>query len=326
MPIPVRLTRVLVAVTLATAGAGLLALLSAPCLGDVAPESGLLMHVWGDSLITDCNEIVRTTDAVGSVTFMLFFMRGAYSWEGETICLSSLDNELAWPETWQLLDFWATGDDAWLDPSGPTHALHIEWEYYPYEISDAPQGIVPVAVFVMDVGGTGKLDLVAHYYQNPVELRHDCYGAPFITYPAQAFAEAGMQCGHVSPHCGYRDNLCQAIFDVPELRLSAPSGSTADSTVTFWAVNYQAHESPCPQEVETHAPWCTAWIDPVYDDREYLHVSADAAGLEPGEFETQIELYNTFWGVSRCLSVVFTVEQASAISPMTWGRIKSLFR
>jgi hypothetical protein len=327
--------RALVAAILWTASAGLLALLSAPCLADVAPESGLLMHVWGDTLITDCHEIVRTTSAEGSVTFMLFFMRGAFSWPGQTICMQSLRSVLAWPETWQLLDFWALGNDdyASLDPDGPTHALHIEWNYFPYEISDEPQGIVPVAVLVMDVTGPGLLGFAG--WHGEAGLRHDCSGTPFVSYPVQVGAEAGIQCGYISPHCGYWDDACQAVFDVPELLLTAQAGAEVDSTVDFWAYYHGAVEYPCPLEVDTHAPWCTAWIDPEYDYREaHLHVTASAAGLEPGLYETEIELYNAYWGAARCLPVDFAVEEASAsvdenppaTPKVTWGWIKALYR
>jgi hypothetical protein len=291
------------------------------------------MHVWGDTLITMCDEIVRTTRAEGSVTFVLFFMRGAYSWPGQTICMTSLDNELAWPETWQLLDFWALGYNGfgWLDPDGPTHALHIEWNYSPYEISDEPQGIVPVAVLVMDVTGPGKLDVVARYGQNPVELLHGCGGSPFVTYPVQAYAEAGMQCGYISYPCGtwVQGYQCEPHFEVPELLMSAPAGAPADTTVDFWATYQYWTEDLCPLAVDTHASWCTAWIDPEYEfGHAHLHVTANGDGLAPGLYETAIELTaDAYWGVARCLPVEFTVEEnQSPATPMTWGRIKALFR
>lgn len=329
VPRRVLVSRLLVTLTLWTAGAALLALLPAPCMADVAPESGLFMHVWGDTIPTDCHEIVRTTSAEGSVTFLLFFMRGIWSWPGETLCIRSLQTQVSWPETWQLVHFEPSGGGyGSLDPSGPNYALTIDWAYANYSISDEPQGIIEVARFVMNVEGPGKLDLPwIPYEESTVDLTRDCYGTTFTTYPAQAFAEAGISCGYVSARCGSWEGDCQADFEVPDLRLSAPPGVAADSTVVFWA-SWGATDRPCPLEVDTHASWCTAWIDPKYNDvqwEEYLHVVADAAGLEPGVYETQIELYNT--RVARCLPVVFTVgEEPIAISPTTWGRIKAQYR
>ncbi len=324
---------------LGTVTAAALALLAAPCLADVAPESGLLAHVEPFSpypywpcytQITSCTEITRSTSAEGSVVFLLFFMRGAYSWPGQTICIRSLETQLTWPETWQLVDYqvcssWCT----WftLGSQGPVHPLRIEWYPGQEPISELPGGVIPVAYLVMNVAGPGWLDFVSGWGQAELEL--DClYGSTFLTYPVQIGAEAGMQCGYVSAHCGYRENACLARFEVPELRLSASLGGAADSTVNFWAYQYYNPELLCSLDVDTHAPWCTAWIDPVYElGRAYLHVAADASGLQPGIYETDIELSNTYWAVASCLPVQLDVGGGSTpVSPATWGRIKALYR
>jgi hypothetical protein len=321
--------------------AGLL-LLSDPCLADVAPESGLFAHVQAVSEwpcytpITDCTQIVRSTSADGPVEFLLFFMRGAYSWPGETVCIHSLRNQLTWPETWQLVDFEGCGSPAFatLDPDG---ALNIDWSYSYYEISDLPGGVVPVARLVMNVSEPGRLDIVAGYQQNPVELRHSCYGSTFVTHPVQVYAEAGMQCGYISWNCGHGEQgfECEPFFAVPELLLSTPTGTQTIGTVDFWADPWLGSDHLCPVAIDTRAPWCTAWVDPVYEPGDaHLQVMADAGGLTPGLYETEIEVSNDTWGVARCLPVELTVEETSATidenppatPTMSWGEIKALYR
>lgn len=320
---------------------GLVALLSAPCFADIAPESGLFAHVQGvsqeacETSITHCEQIIRSTSADGPLEFLLFFMRGAYSWPGETVCIRSLQTMLSWPETWQLVEFEPCGwpYDASLDPDGPSHALWIDW-YEPYvgtyyEISASPEGVIPVARLVMNVAGSGQLDFTAPYAE--VRLRHYCTGSTFVTHPVQVGAEAGMQCGYASTHCGYGAERCLASFEVPDLRLHAVSGAAADSTIDFWAEHMYLGGTLCPLTVDTHAPWCTAWIEVEYDEHgnelPHLHVTADAAGLSWGTYETQVELYHAGYEASRCLPVEFTVEEApTAALIMSWGRIKGLFR
>lgn len=309
-------------------------LFAVPCRADIAPESGLLAHVqsvssgWDwcySSPISDCHQIIRSTMQDGEVEFVLFFMRGSVGSGGETLCLQSIHTVLTWPPAWQLVTFEPCA--TWygsLDPNGTTHALHLFWADDPLPIGDGYGSVVPVARLVMNVVGPGRLDFTSYSCQ--AALRHDCYGASFVTYSVQIYAEAGMQCGHISAHCGYRENLCEPHFYVEELHLSAPYGGTADSTVSYWAAGHVPFDL-CPVTVDTHAPWCTARVDSVGFYEARLHVTADAAGLAPDGYETAIELSADGAGVSRCLPVVFTVEeQPTATSAVSWGRVKALYR
>ena len=247
--------------------AALLALFSVPSRANVAPESGLLAHVQSvsgtcETTITDCTQIVRSTTAEGEVEFILFFMRGAFAWPGESLCIQSLHNELSWPEAWQFVSFEVCGyGNGSLGTGGTTHPLDLSW--YWYSISDQPNGVIPIARLVMNVVGPGQLDFASHYGGNPVVLQQNCYGATFNTYPVQVFAEAGVTCGHVVPHCAYHEFECTASFQISELGLIAPSGSAADSTIEFWAPSVNPY-ALCPLNVDTHASWCTAYIDPVW--------------------------------------------------------------
>jgi hypothetical protein len=312
---------------------------AATCRADVAPESGLLAHVQPVSAdgcattIVDCHDIDRSTSENGLQEFVLFFMRGSYSWPGEALCIESLHSELTWPDAWRLVDFHACGGwpDATLDTAHSPHNLDISWAYLPYAISDEPGGVVPVARLVMEVVGQGTLGF--RPFHGEAGLRRDCYGSLFMTYPAEVGAEAGMGCGTVAAHCGYREDGCLASFDEAALDLSAWTGEAAQDSVGFHAHDMIDHL--CPLSIDTHASWCTAWIEPVHWDTARLHVTADAAGLSPSVYETDIELYNVGWGVSRCLPVTFTVVEvpagveepsSPAIRAVRWGSIKALYR
>lgn len=275
---------------------------------------------YADCLITNCSEVIRSTSRRWQVDFVLYFMRGAMG--SGALCLESLHSVLTWPEAWQLVEFepyiWGSGT---LDPGGTTHTLGMDWSYDGYPIGDAQGSVVPVARLRMNVVGPGRLDFASGAHS--AVLRHDCYGSTFVTYPVQVYAEAGMECGHISAHCAYYEGFCEPHFYVEELRLRAPSGGAADSTVRYWAFYWSGL---CPVTVDTHAPWCTAWAESVAYEVAELHVTADAAGLATGTYETAIEL-SAGSTTSRCLPVMFTVdEQPTATASVSWGRVKALYR
>jgi len=313
-------------------GGGLSALLSAPGRADVAPESGLLAHVRPVSgscgtPITHCSEIVRSTSQSGPIEFLIFFMRGAYAWPGETVCLWSIDNELSWPDAWQLVAFEPCGGSVGtLDPQGATHRLHLQWVDY-YGIEDRPGGVLPVARLVMNVAGAGRLDIVKHYGENPIMLMRDCdMFSTFVTYPVQVYAEAGMTCGYIAAHCGYDEARCEPRFSVDDLELRAAPGAVADTTIGFSAI--LLGHIPCDVVVDTHAPWCEAWVTSLNQSQRYLRVRADASGLSAAVHETAVELRAVeYSSVSRCLPVTFTVDAGPVpVEAASWGRIKSLYR
>jgi len=296
---------------------------------DVAPEAGLLVHVqpvssgWDwcfMSPITDCHQIVRSTPQDGEVEFLLFFMTGSLGWGSETFCLESLHTVLTWPPAWQLVAFEPCAPDGSLDPGGTTHALDLSWWGYPYPVGDAQGDVVPVARLVMNVVGPGRLGFTS--WAATAELRHSCSGSTFVTLPVQVYAEAGMECGHISAHCAYWEGFCEPYFDVSELVLRAPTGGAADSSFVlrvgpFWA--------SCPVTAETHAPWCAASVEFLDEEHRRLHVTADASGLSPGMYETRIEVAGGSH-VSRCLPTTFIVQEPTATSTTSWGRVKALYR
>jgi len=300
-----------------------------PGLANIAPESGLLVHVRPVSHpcyaeITDCHDIVRSTPSGGTLEFVIFFMRGAFG-SSEPVCLSSVTNELAWPDDWQLIESSVCGD-GWIWPDGAGAGLFAEWpDWWDYEL-DEEYDILPVARIVMNVTSPGRMALVARTGENPVWLRPRCASSHVVTWPAQSYAEAGMDCGYVSAHCGYSEDACAAIFDSPELLLSAPSGGAAEDSLGYRAEHQFRPDRVCPLMVDPGQPWCTAWIVPQEQvPRGTLHVRADATGLPDGLYQSDIMLYNDTWHAARCLPVILTVEEPTRLAIGSWGRIKALY-
>jgi hypothetical protein len=296
---------------------------------DVAPESGFLAHVCfldADSLapdddtgclVTDCTSIVRSTPRGGEAVFVLYFMRGAMG--SGSLCLESLHSTLTWPFAWQLLEFrpWIQGTGT-LDPNGTTHALDMYWDS-PYSIGNTQGSVVPVAILRMNVIGPGRLDFTS---EDGSAVIFGCgSGGQFTTYPIQVYAEAGIECGYITPRCAYQEEACEPLFFVPELVLSAPAGGSADSSVTYRAYSFHG----CGFTVEPHAPWCAVWIEHEFRYDYVMHVTMDASTLPPGTYETALEVISTR-GVARCLPAAFHVEATTASATMNWGRIKALYR
>jgi hypothetical protein len=305
--------------------ASLLGSVSTPSVADIAPESGLMAHVQTvsgtcETPITDCHGINRSTSQDGPVEFLIFFMRGDICLN-QPVCLQHLEDRLSWPAAWQVMEFEACGPG--YGELGPSGTLSIDW-YDWYEIGGARTDVLPVARLVMNVVGPGRLDIVGDYQQSYVAISPYCSGATVVTHPSVKFyAEAGMSCGHINSQCLW-GSLCEPMFLVSELRLSAPPGGSADSTVGF-TTHTTIWWQTCSMAIDTHASWCTAWVEGDYGVRS-LHVTADAIGLPPGIHETAIELANIGVGVARCLPLVFTVEEPTATSSGSWGRVKALYR
>jgi hypothetical protein len=279
------------------------------------------------SPISECAQIVRSTPQDGQLEFVLFFMNGNL---GSGDCLERLQTVLSWPPEWELVGgeqcllhhvVGLEEEGGSLGADGTTLGLDLWWSGHPLGVGYG--AVVPLVRLVMNVVGEGRLG-----FSGPGEavLRSDCQGPTFVTYPVQVFAEAGVQCGHLTAQCGWY-TVCEPEFHHPELVLSAPTGGAADTTFSFLVAAYW---QTCSLVVDTHTPWCTAWVEPPNMAPWLLHVTADATGLPPGTYETAMEVISSSYGVSRCLPTTFIVEGTTATPPMSWpmswGRVKSLYR
>lgn len=315
-----------------------LILFASPSHANVLPESALLVHI-GDSEpqpVVTCTQIVASTTATGHVAFEVYFMRCSYFPPDEVLCLAALDGHLQWPENWNLVQVETFGDaECTIDPAGESnpwipegyrnHAWSMAFPASSYSlVSMDPEGVVPILRVVLDVVGTGSLRPMA-----TVTLRHDCVGAAFTTVPNWEAAKAGLVCGYWSPRCLYQF-YCYPNFHINRLELTVPTGSVVRDTVTIG--NDHNEYIQCGYSIDTHASWCEAsYFDhmqyPPYHIG-YLAVEANAAGLAPGVYETDIYLTNVGHPdyFSACLPVVLDVTGDVATEAMSWSTIKALYR
>lgn len=295
-----------------------LALAPLPCHADLGPQAAILIsadYSWvrlqedecGGAQATNCHQIIRSTSAEGDVVFVLYYMTGR-SWGN----LASFRDTLTWPPTWEMMDMVPCGGGSGF--LGSDGELSLDWNDYP--ISPDQEGVVPLALIWLKVHGPGRLGFVRDWGE--VMLRS--YGRCPVW---EVYAEAGMQCGHISAHCGEMYVGCDVDFRLSELVLTAPFGGAADSTIR---INPHRVWTCWTLEIDTHAPWCTASLVQGSGDIWYLTVDANAAGLMPGRYDTWVELFHEAWEVSRCLPVGFVVESPTATTPTNWGRVKVLYR
>ncbi|MDM7915622.1 MAG: hypothetical protein ACE15D_17010 [Candidatus Eisenbacteria bacterium] len=299
--------------------------LVAPAAANVIPESALLVHVQPihgscDTDITSCEQVIRTTPASGPTEFLIFYYPVFVQEDHPRI--HQLETVLAWPETWQLVDFDACAGFGFVDPSGPAHMLRIDWPDCP-----ASGSLFLVARLVLVVEGPGTLGF-AEPWEIPIGL--DCYDDPFVSYAFGFSASAGSDCEYTNANCAGPE-YCRADFEQPRLDLSVPFGGTTQGQVEFRAMDYQGWL--CDLEVDTRADWAEAEIVPLGGlANANLVVTADATGLLPGVYETEVQLSTI--SIARCLLVSLTVEESASAPeeqvpagrPASWGKVKGLFR
>lgn len=289
-----------------------------PCSADLGPQAAILVSVdyeyprprmdfcWTQA--TSCDQIIRSTSAEGDIGFTIYYMTGQ-CWAGR---LQSFVDTMTWPPAWQLVDMTVCGPGyGSLDADG---TIWMTWD--DYETSPDYEGVVPLAVIWFHVDGPGRLGFVHDYGE--VRLQ----GYTCLAW--EVYAEAGMQCGHISPHCAYNEWACDITFETPELVLTAPVGGSADSTIQIDPSTFSGCRSFV---IDTHATWCTAAVvESLYVHLWRLNVGVDATGLFPGRYDTWVELSNANWGVSRCLPVGLLVEPPIGTEPTSWGQAKTLYR
>ncbi|MDM7913802.1 MAG: hypothetical protein ACE15D_16980 [Candidatus Eisenbacteria bacterium] len=298
------------------------------------PECALLLHVqphtdfWRDSPITDCWEIQRTTTSEGRLQFLLFF--DPLALEYEHYPFGGLTTRITWPDGWQLegyADYWGIGDFTEVG----SHSLDVSLEWVPEWYGACPViegSILLIACFDFEVLGPGRLEL-----EYPSEIHLGCPPDGYHHGPALVGAEAGTTCEFTSYQCASFE-YCAALFDEDQMELTAPSGGTAEGSVLYSSLSEDF--TLCPNEVTVAADWASAYVvdEEPGDAFGHLYVSADAHGLAPGVYETEVRLAAP--EVARCLPVILTVTESSSVPeeqipaaatlPSTWGRIKATYR
>lgn len=311
-------------------GALLAVPLPQPATANVLPESAILIHVQDVSeqacvtAITHCDQIIRTTTEQGLLEFLLFFYPVAY--EAQHYGILEMTTSLTIPGAWQIVG-WApcTGGLGDLSYDGSSYPLHLSWPDCP---TIAGQ-LLLVARVLVDVRGPGRMDF-EDPYNNEVRLRCE---APFTSIALGVDAEAGMDCEFTRHECA-RGEYCTPVFSQVELQLEAPAGGSDEGELPFTAMP-AVPGFPCGLSASSGAAWASAAIVQDWPEWAYrLVVTADAASLEAGSYETWIQVVGTSYGgveiAARCIQVLFEVRQgASVLAPgipvverRSWGWIK----
>lgn len=317
-----------------SAGIALLLACTTPCLANMNPEAAIMIHVQQisdtcDTAVAECFDINRTTTEDGPLEFLIFVW-APYA-EGGTgdvgVLLSTLDTELVWPESWEFLGFEPCPYDPGyvrgsLDPTGTTHHLHIEWDRY--RVAVGWYLVVAAARIKLDVHGPGRLEF-ANGSDVPLILWDQVQWHSYDLHAVGISAEAATGCEYTTAPCWFSSSYCAALFHEPGLALQAAPGGIAVGMVGFW--NQGPGGSMCDHTIDPRADWASAEIiDTGQWFQQILRVTADASGLVPGVYETDIQLANDEWG-ARCLPVIFTVETPpTALRRTSWGWIKSVYR
>jgi hypothetical protein len=296
----------LAAVTLA------LVILPAPAGANPAPDAIVYFNVKSagppeEYCVTDiiyCDDLDQSTEEQGLLEFQLFIE--PQQWTHGVIPVWNFTTYLTWPETWALVDICYNAYWGGIDPQGPNSCyMGLVWDCW------VPAGMFLAATLVFDVQGYGKLET-----NGDCELRLDC-PQPFVVYPAAHFGEAGTACEYTDQHCMSWEPVCIPEFQDEQLVLTAPEGGTTHGELDFAVGGY--HPWPCSFNVNSEAPWASGYVELTGDPYVYhgvLFVDADASGLEPGVYESEMQVAYDGGGTgrtARCVSVILTVEPASSV-------------
>jgi hypothetical protein len=302
--------------------AALLLTLPLPSAANILPESALLVHVQpvGEGCatpITTCDQIEDTAAGLGTWEFLLYFMPIHWQQAGEPIEIRSVDCELVWPEGWQFLDgevcdFYG-GE---LNLSAPPYHFYYDYSPYYWGCPDLPIGyheVFLVARFVFNVTEPGRFGF-ASTWDNTVSL--DCE-TPFPSYAKGCFAEVAQPCEFTHIPCAYGPT-CGIGFDPDALVLHAAPGGTATAEVELYT------DLCMLQGLVSLADWLDVEQRAVDWIEYHLTVTADATGLAVGTYESWVRA--SAETIGRCLPVTFIVGETTPTQPLSWGRIKALYR
>jgi hypothetical protein len=291
-----------------------------PVTANVAPDAIIYFNVMpaGDPQsycttdITECSQMRSTTEEVGLIEFQIFIY--PYSHIGEPI--TNLTAQLNWPEAWQFTDFAVCRDglgslEYW--GSNPHH-MELNWSCEPvYELFLA-------ATLVFDVGEYGRLN----FSQSLLWIGCPPGGYDVWADPA-IWGEAGTVCEYTEQPCSTHGLDCIPHLEIEEMTLTAAPDGTAHGETHFYADAWFDQSCHGAFDVATGETWCSAYVT---DGAEWweniLMIDADATGLDYGIYETWVRV--DVPGGARCLNLIFQIQEPTAVSKASWGRLKAGYR
>ncbi|MFB3908857.1 MAG: hypothetical protein ACE15D_10680 [Candidatus Eisenbacteria bacterium] len=262
----------------------------------------------------DCEDMQQTTPAEGYVEFKIYVQSNS----GTPV--TSFTADMTWPDEWWLYDFsFCQGGTGTLDYwGGNPHRLEV---HFPCEGQPYPFLAVHM---IMSVHGYGKLTTDnAHLWAHCPPEGHDVIADSM-------YGEAGPGCEFTNQPCDFWEFACEPNFSQDHLDLSAVAGGDAHGEISFSAGYWWMYEwYPCSHDWDTQTgeTWCTADCVEGGDAFEtILRVDADAAELEPGVYETWVQVERWQHTLARCIDVTLTVSEPTAVSKVSWGAVRAMFR
>jgi hypothetical protein len=290
------------------------------CIGSVAranpaPTAIVYTHIHGglsdfcNTLpVPACEEIVQVVDATGILNFDMILpwpheFEWLYGWA------TNLEFTVQWPAEWQFVDASACG-------SGVTDVVH-EGNSATFSIENLEGAPVNG-----DVLGIGRLVLNV--------TSEGATSCPDWPWPMGIDWIGGRisACGNcLAADCAHWEPI-RPVLPSPLLELAADCGGTASGQFHVGSSGLEHGSPPNEYAFSTSVPWITLdlvsigtpWF-PEYD----VTVTADAQTLEPGVYETWVEVQGQY--CYECERIVFTVpEHPSPAVPDSWGSLKTKFR
>jgi hypothetical protein len=300
---------------------GILALFAVlgPADANVVPSAMVYFNVvpggppgaYCQTSIWECEQIQPTTPEQGLVEFQVFVATTLGS------PVTSFSADLIWPDEWTLVDgdYCRGGQGTFQYWGSNPHHLEITWpctsHHYLFMALD----------LVFDVHGYGKLTT------NDPSIWIGCPPAGYSVYAAAMFGEAGTECEYTDQPCADNNFACEPNFASHELALTSPAGGSAHGEILFSASWGHLGQYGChgAYSALTGAAWCAAQVrDGETQYRNILVIDADAAELDPGLYETWVQVRSST--LARCVEVALEVVEPTAARSVTWGMVKALYR
>jgi hypothetical protein len=290
-----------------------------PATANVVPEAMVYFNVqpagppelYCQSTIWECAQMQQTTPDQGLIEFQIFILASSY---GE---VTSFTADMTWPDEWGLVDgaFCHEGEGNLQYWGSNPHPLEITWP------CPGPDRLFMALHLVFEVHGYGKLTT-----DNP-SLWLGCPPGGYSVLATSMFGEAGTDCEYTDQPCADFDFDCEPSFASHELTLTTVVGGSAHGEIVFGASWGHMHQYGCHGRFHANdgADWCAAEIqDGASQYTNLLVIDADAAGLDPGVYETWVQVESST--LARCVEVTLEVQEATAVSRVTWGTVKALYR
>jgi len=299
---------------------------AAPVVANPVPPSLLLLHVQPEDPqhcapldVHHCEDLTQVTHASGDLEFIVYLQRG----DPDPTPIAQADFTLRWGSGWVPLELESCTDAEYsYELFGNELILHFEWPDCP--VFPPFQPICKLAVAVQE-GGCLEVS------GNP-SVDWGCVPNIWREYPMVGKAQAAVDCDYACFFDCDGGEPCEPHLAPAELEIQLPQGGNTQEVLQSVIAPYH---NGCDLEVDATEPWIALEVIQTSPTRHEIHVSVDAAGMAPGEYDAWIRATSQ---ARDCCPVHLTVTPGAQSLPedealpadettrTTWGRVKDLYR